>query len=61
MVSRDKSQAVQIGFRVSEELKQAAEKAATDDCRTLSSLVEKVLVEHLRKIGYWQQKGPGSA
>jgi hypothetical protein len=29
-----------------------AEKAAEDDRRTLSAYVEKLLVEHLRKIGY---------
>ena len=54
MVNRDKSKAVQIGVRISAELKEAAEKAAKDDFRTLSSLIEKILVEHLRKIGYWQ-------
>jgi hypothetical protein len=55
MVTRDKSRAVQIGVRISVELKQAAEKAAADDFRTLSSLIEKILVEHLRSTGYWKK------
>ena len=41
-----------IGLRTDPEIKQAAEKAAKDDRRTLASLVEKALVEHLKKQGY---------
>jgi hypothetical protein len=37
---------------VSAETKKAAEKAAKDDFRTVSSLVEKLLVEYLREKGY---------
>lgn len=33
-------------------LKEAAEKAAADDHRSLTSLVEKLLTEHLRAHGY---------
>jgi len=43
---------VQIGVRLSTETKKAAEKAAKDDFRTVSSLVEKLLVEYLREKGY---------
>lgn len=43
---------VQIGVRLSVEVKKAAEKAAKEDFRTLSSLVEKLLVEHLRATGH---------
>ena len=37
-----------IGVRVEPHIKEAAEKAAADDHRTLASLLEKLLVEHLR-------------
>jgi len=33
-------------------VRKAAEKAARDDVRSLSSLIEKVLVDHLREKGY---------
>ena len=42
----------QVNLRLMPELKKAAEKAAADDQRTLTSLVEKLLTEHLRKTGY---------
>lgn len=41
-----------LGFRVEAEVKEALEKAAKDDRRSVSSLVEKVLVEWLEKKGY---------
>jgi len=41
-----------IGFRVEPSVKQAAERAAAADHRTLSSLMEKVLLEFLRERGY---------
>jgi hypothetical protein len=41
-----------LGIRVQSETKAALEKAAADDLRTISSLVEKILVEWLRKKGY---------
>jgi hypothetical protein len=34
------------------ELKKVAEKAAADDKRSPTSLVEKLLADHLRKMGY---------
>ena len=37
-----------IGLRTDPEIKQAAEKAAKDDRRTLTSLAEKALVEYLK-------------
>jgi hypothetical protein len=43
---------VQIGVRLSAETKKAAEKAAKDDFRTVSGLVEKLLIEYLREKGY---------
>ena len=41
-----------IGFRVEPAVKQAAERAAADDHRSLSSLMEKLLIEFLRQRGY---------
>ena len=41
-----------LGVRLSPDVKSALEKAAKDDIRSLSSLVEKVLTEWLRDKGY---------
>lgn len=41
-----------VSFRLPSEVKAAAEKAAKDDTRSLSSYVEKLLTEHLREKGY---------
>jgi len=41
-----------LGVRVQPETKAALEKAAKDDMRSVSSLVEKILVEWLRLKGY---------
>ena len=41
-----------IGFRVEPAVKEAAERAAADDRRSLSSLIEKVLIEFLQRRGY---------
>lgn len=41
-----------IGFRVEPELKDALEKAAKEDRRSLSSLVEIILIDWLRDKGY---------
>jgi hypothetical protein len=41
-----------IGVRVEPHIKEAAKKAAADDHRTLASLLEKLLVEHLKAKGY---------
>jgi hypothetical protein len=38
--------------RMQPSVKAAAEKAAADDQRSLSSLIEKLLTDHLRKKGY---------
>ena len=39
-------------IRLSPEVKAAAEKAAKVDVRSLSSLIEKVLADHLREKGF---------
>jgi hypothetical protein len=41
-----------VSLRLPPEVKVAAEKAAKDDFRSLSSLIEKLLTEHLRAKGY---------
>jgi hypothetical protein len=40
-----------INIRVDEALKEAAEHAAKEDHRTLTSLIEKLLTDHLKLIG----------
>jgi hypothetical protein len=42
----------QVNLRLEPTLKEAAEKAATDDRRSLTGLIEKLLVDHLRTLGY---------
>ncbi len=41
-----------VGLRFLPEVKEAAERAAADDRRSLASFVEKVLVEWLEAKGY---------
>jgi hypothetical protein len=50
-----------IGFRVEAAVKSAAEHAAAQDHRTLSSLLQKLLVDFLHAQGYLQRpvKAPG--
>lgn len=42
----------QVGLRLPPEVKAAAERAAADDHRTLTSLIEKLLADYLRQRGY---------
>jgi hypothetical protein len=49
-VTRQKSYSISI--RVDETIKQAIEKAAHDDTRTITSYVERLIVENLRAKGY---------
>lgn len=44
-----------ISIRVEPDLKEAAERAAKADHRTVASLIEKVLTEWLRQNGYMQK------
>ena len=48
----DRLKTAQVNLRMSPELKAKAEKAAADDSRSLTSLVEKLLTDYLRKKGY---------
>ena len=49
-VNRKKTK--QVNMRLADELNATAEKAAADDHRSLTSLVEKLLTDYLRKHGY---------
>jgi hypothetical protein len=46
-----------LGVRVQPETKAALEKAAKDDLRSISSLIEKILVEWLRQHDYLPKGG----
>jgi len=47
-----RNKSAQVNLRLHPELKSAAEAAAADDQRSLTSLVEKLLTDFLRKKGY---------
>jgi len=49
-MTETKTSVVQLRIRPS--LKEAAEKAAADDQRSLTSLIEKLLTDFLKKNGY---------
>ena len=46
-----------VQLRLRPTLKQAAEQAAADDQRSLTSLIEKLLADYLRKNGYLKAAG----
>ena len=46
-----------VGIRVEPELKEAVEKAAADDRRSVAALWEKVMAEWLTEHGYWPPGG----
>jgi hypothetical protein len=48
----EETRSAQVNLRLQPSLKAAAEKAAAADHRSLTSLIEKLLTEHLRKSGY---------
>ena len=47
-----------VMVRMTPSLKALAEKAAKADTRSLSSLIERVLIEHLREKGFLKEKPP---
>lgn len=49
-MAETKTSIVQLRIRPS--LKEAAEKAAAEDQRSLTSLIEKLLTDYLKKAGY---------
>lgn len=50
-----------LGVRVQPDTKTALEKAAKDDMRSVSSLIEKVLVDWLRAKGYMPLRESGAS
>lgn len=54
--SADSSSYPIAGFRLDPAIKEAAERAASDDSRTFSSLVVKILSDWLRREGYLPRK-----
>ncbi len=46
-----------VSLRLPPEVKSAAEKAAKNDTRSLSSFLEKLLTDHLRAKGYLPETG----
>jgi hypothetical protein len=50
-----------LGVRLQPGVKAALERAAKEDMRSLSSLIEKILVEWLRQRGYLPPPSPESA
>jgi hypothetical protein len=47
MATKNETRSAPIGIRVTPSVKKAAEKAAAADHRTVASLIEKLLIEHL--------------
>jgi len=52
-----------VGIRIEPEFKEAIEKAARDDRRSVAGLWEKVMAEWLTERGYWPtpEKSKGAA
>jgi hypothetical protein len=48
----------QFNMRFDPELKEAAERAAADDRRSLAALIEQLLEEYLKQYGYLKPKRP---
>lgn len=48
----DTPKSLPVSLRLPPEVKAAAEKAAKDDTRSMSSFMEKLLTEHLKAKGY---------
>ncbi|WP_244540865.1 hypothetical protein [Methylobacterium sp. yr668] len=48
----DTPKTLPVSFRLPPEVKAAAEKAAKDDTRSVSSFMEKLLTEYLKAKGY---------
>lgn len=51
-MSEQRKKTATLNLRINPALKAAAEKAAADDNRSLTSLVEKLLADYLREKGY---------
>lgn len=51
-MSQKRLKTAQVNLRILPDLKEAAEKAAADDQRSLTSLIEKLLTDYLKDKGY---------
>ena len=60
MAATKRLKTAQVNLRVDPKLKDAADRAAADDQRSLTSLIEKLLTDHLRRKGYLKTEGPQS-
>jgi hypothetical protein len=48
---RPRVKTAEVNLRIAPKLKEAARKAAAQDQRTLSGLIERLLTEHCQKVG----------
>ncbi len=52
MSTQKRLKTAQVNLRINPDLKLAAERAAASDHRSLTTLIEKLLTDHLRAQGY---------
>ncbi len=52
MSTQKRLKTAQLSLRIDPGLKEVADRAAADDQRSLTSLIEKLLTDHLRAKGY---------
>ena len=55
-MAKKETKDAQVNLRLQPSLKRAAEKAAADDRRSLTSLIEKLLVDHLKSRNKRKQR-----
>jgi hypothetical protein len=57
MLDHPRTKSAQVNLRLRPDLKAMAEKAAAADHRSLTSLIEKLLTDHLRRKGFLNRAG----
>ncbi len=60
MGKNQRNKVAQINLKIAPELKDAAYRAAADDQRTFTSLIEKLLTDYLKARGYLPKKSGGA-
>ncbi len=55
---RPKTKTATVTLRVDPEIKVAAEKAAAHDRRSLTNLIEVLLIDHCKKLNFYPLKPP---
>jgi len=60
-MSEQRRKSATLNFRIDPSLKEAAEKAAAEDRRSLTSFFEKLLVDYLKAKGFKIPKGSTSS